>query len=236
MTYSIADAPASDGVRLVLSSPPGPKLTVKLDGKKPTFKYGAGTYILTDPEATSTTSTLSGGPAQVDLDQNGATLVVLVAEGASVSVTEIPDGTYSLRTNAGTVTVNGDPLAPGSTLVTFDLTLNQLHMSPRHFQLKGGFVRSVASNGIDPARERVKLVVGTAEYDLAPGSFRKKVNGSFQFVGKVNGQHLSLTIDTQGALLAEGEGEFGESSEPLTVWLRIGDDAGVTIAPLTRQT
>lgn len=111
---TISDAPNPKGV-LVNVSGSGPKVQIRLDGKASTIKLSTGSYILTDPDKTSTISVISGEPAEVEMVLNGITVLFVVDSDSSITFTETLDDNGNLNTLQidsvlGNVSLNGNEI------------------------------------------------------------------------------------------------------------------------------
>ena len=92
---------------------------------------------------------------------------------------------------------------------------------------------STDSNGINPATEAVTLQVGTFTTTIPPGSFMKQPDGSFVFVGVVNGVGLGAVIKPTGTLRyafqAKAKGaNLAGTKNAVYATLTIGGDSGAT--------
>jgi hypothetical protein len=82
----------------------------------------AGSYVLTDPDQTTTIEVSDGGSAEIELTLNGILVVFIVGDGGSLTFTETTDANgndVGLRINSvsGNVTLNGSPIAGPVSLV-----------------------------------------------------------------------------------------------------------------------
>ncbi len=103
---------------------------------------------------------------------------------------------------------------------------------PPVFGLIGSFTLGAASHGINPVTEPVTLQVGTFSTTIPAGSFKLK-NGTFEFLGTIDGVTLAITIEPLGhnrfRIIAGGEGvDLAGLANPVTVVLTIGNDGGTT--------
>jgi hypothetical protein len=92
---------------------------------------------------------------------------------------------------------------------------------------------SIASNGINPVAEPIKLQVGTFTTTIPPGSFKKNSQGSFTFAGGIDGLGLRALIKPTGTLRyafqAKATGpNLAGTKNPVYATLAIGDDSGAT--------
>ncbi len=137
------------------------------------------------------------------IDTANNTVVATVPVGAA-AIAITPDGKHAY-------VVNHDAFALG-----FSFTLS-----------------STDSNGIDPLTEAVTLQVGTFTATIPPGSFKKDGQGSFAFVGVINGVGLGVLIKPTGTLryLLEAKGigaNLAGTKNTVYVTLAIGGDSGAT--------
>ena len=101
------------------------------------------------------------------------------------------------------------------------------------FELQSSFTLGHASNGINPAAEKVKLQIGAFTTTIPPGSFKGTGFGPFKFRGVIDGVILKVLIEPTGtkryAFLAKArDANLTGSVNPVTVTLTIGDDSGMT--------
>ena len=102
------------------------------------------------------------------------------------------------------------------------------------FDLRSEFtLSSMASNGIHPDSEPVKLQVGPFITTIPAGSFRHVKDGFYTFRGVIDGVWLEAQIKSTGTLRyafdAEAKGaNLSGTTNPVQVSLSIGDDAGLT--------
>ncbi len=90
---------------------------------------------------------------------------------------------------------------------------------------------NIASNGINPLTEAVKLPVGTFTATIPPSSF-KKLGQAFTFVGVIGGVSVQALILPTGTLryaflAAAQNANLAGTTNPVPVTLTIGDDSGM---------
>jgi hypothetical protein len=108
-----------------------------------------------------------------------------------------------------------------------------LQFSQGAISLNSAFTLGAGSNGISPLAEAVALRVGTYSTMIPAGSFKQKSNGSFMFVGTINGVPMSAKITPQAGnsytfqFTCTGANLTG-TVNPVTVTFTIGDDTGTT--------
>lgn len=99
------------------------------------------------------------------------------------------------------------------------------------FKVKGEFILSAISNGIDPLNEDVELIVGTSALTIPAGSFIEEKLGKFEFEGTINDAFVEMVIKeiTWDAfklkVIAEGV-DLTNTSNPVDIGVTIGDDTG----------
>lgn len=124
VTISNATPKPANGVTVVVTGPPSDRARIKLDGKGGSFRLPPGTYILTDPDKSSTVEVDAGGPAEYDLPVLGANTVIVVNGKTTIKETTDASGAV-VSTNvtpiSGTTTLNGSPLPVGQALPTYDV-------------------------------------------------------------------------------------------------------------------
>ena len=145
---------------------------------------------------------------------------VLVAGGE-------PGGAYVPTLSSAELYV--PPLTPFASFTgKLDVTV-----STGSFDLNSSFTLGAGSNGINPVTEDVTLQIGPYSVTIPAGSFTKNNKGSYVFAGTVGGVAVEFRINPVGGnsytLQAEGSGaNLTGISNPVTVTLTIGDDAGST--------
>jgi hypothetical protein len=106
-----------------------------------------------------------------------------------------------------------------------------LQFSQGAISLNSAFTLGAGINGIAPLTEAVALQVGNYSTTIPAGSFELKSNGSFMFVGTINGVSMSAKITPQGGnnytfqFTCTGANLTG-TVNPASVTLTIGDDTG----------
>ncbi len=125
------------------------------------------------------------------------------------------------------------PPPPGIPFLAFNAKpVIQFGSVPNHdaFGFGSSFtLSSTDSNGIDPLTEAVTLQVGTFTATIPPGSFTKRPDGSFTFVGVVNGVGLGALIKPTGTLRYLFEAKANGANLAGTKNTVIGDDSGATL-------
>jgi len=106
-----------------------------------------------------------------------------------------------------------------------------LQFSQGAISLNSAFALGAGINGIALLTEAVALQVGNYSTTIPAGSFELKSNGSFMFVGTINGVSMSAKITPQGGnnytfqFTCTGANLTG-TVNPASVTLTIGDDTG----------
>jgi hypothetical protein len=121
MTVAVQEAPNPKGVRFIVTG--AGQARVRLDGKSGTWRLAAGTYVLTDPDAETTTETEVNGPAEIEMDVDGMVHLVVVEAGESAKVIEGVDTNgdlagFTVEALDGDVTVNGNTVSEGNSSIT----------------------------------------------------------------------------------------------------------------------
>lgn len=184
--------------------PANARVTIRLIGKAGLEKLAVpGTYVITDPETSTTVAVETGGPAEVELTLNGSLILISIAEGASATVNETTDGSGVLTDvtvsdvtgESGDVTVNGAPVEPGSPPVA--LAALDAKLSVRRNQLTlTGTLTPGGSGGVDPGANDVTVNIGEYSFVTSGGLARNK-SGAYTFVGTLPsapGVQLSLEL------------------------------------------
>jgi hypothetical protein len=145
---------------------------------------------------------------------------------ASVPIT----GTISLGQ-----TIRGSFVVIPAASVPFAASAAKLEITGSGFQLNESFTLGTGSNGINPLTENVTLEIGTYSLTIPAGSLLQNLNGRFAFQGVINGVSLQVQIVPLGNQMftfkAEGTGvDLTSLTNPVTVVLNIGNDAGSTMA------
>ena len=99
------------------------------------------------------------------------------------------------------------------------------------FALEALFTLGAGNDGIDPLAEPVVVTLGGGSWTVPAGAFHRTRFGAFVFDGVVDGTRLSVSIHALGGgmflLLAAGSGaELSGTTNPVTVSVAVGDDAG----------
>ena len=218
------------------------RVVIKLIGKSSQIKLAIpGTYLVTDPETSSTVAVEAAGPAEVELTLNGSPIVVVIGEGASATINEttnssgvLTDVTVSDVTgDSGDVTVNGEPVEPGSPPIA--LAALDAKLTVRRGQLTlTGTLTPGGSTSLDPGTNDVTLKIGDYTF-LKQGGLTRSKNGAYAFSGilaSAPGVQLSLELK-----LAKGGGPWTIKAtaspvsgfvNPVTVSLEIGDVSAST--------
>jgi hypothetical protein len=120
---------------------------------------------------------------------------------------------------------------------SFTSKLDILAGPPPSFDLNATFTLGAGSNGINPLTEAVTLRVGTYTVTIPAGSFHQLTRGSkaggYVFEGAIGG----VTLEAQIVPLGNNSFQFKAEaqpvdltalSNPVTVTITIGDDAGTS--------
>jgi YVTN family beta-propeller protein len=174
--------------------------------------------------------------------------VAVTPDGKHAYVTDFSDNSVSvIRTATNTVVptvlagnapsaVDIVPPPPGVPFLAFSATLDiAFGGAPNQdsFNLHSQFTLSSTAPAIHPHRDPVTLQVGTFSTTIPPGSFTKQPDGSFFFLGVINGVSLKARITPTGTLQyafhakATGASLTG-TKNPVYVTLIIGGDSGAT--------
>ena len=99
------------------------------------------------------------------------------------------------------------------------------------FAVEGRFTLGTNSNGINPVAEPVTLQLGSFEVTIPPSSFSKTSEGSYIYVGKIDGVALEMNVKPVTADIfefeARGIGATGlPAKNPVVFTLTVGDDTG----------
>ena len=178
-------------------------------------------------------------PVGVAVTPDGKHVYVANRNSANVSVIATASNTVVATIPVGTqpFDVAIVPPPPGIPFLAFNAKLQiQFGSVPNHdaFGFGSSFTLSGNdSNGINPLAEAVTLQVGTFTTTIPPGSFKKRLDGSFAFVGVVNGVGLGALIKPTGTLryafLAKATGpDLTGTKNPVYATLTIGGDSGAT--------
>lgn len=118
-------------------------------------------------------------------------------------------------------------------LTAFSAFTARAGISPRSFDGSGSFTLGNCSNGINPQTEIVTLRVGNYSVAIPSGSFVRTTRGAYVYETTISGVALEIRITpvsaTSYSFKAEGRGaNLTGTTNPVTVWLTIWDDAGTT--------
>jgi hypothetical protein len=112
-TVAISEAANPDGVAIEVTGS-GTGVRIKLNNKTGVEKFdAAGSYILTDPDKTIKLQVISGH-AEIEYIIDGVTYVIAVSPSSTTEVVEHDDGSVTISTISGTVTINGTTVNAGS--------------------------------------------------------------------------------------------------------------------------
>ncbi len=149
--------------------------------------------------------------------------------------------TYGFFSHARDFVGNVEPLktsaeATTTVMTPFSALAAKLDISvgpPSNFDLNSSFTLGAASNGINPLTENVTFQIGAYSVTIPAGSFTKNNKGAYVFEGTINGVSIQVRINPTGGnsytFQAEGSGaNFSGITNPVTVNLKIGNDAGST--------
>ncbi len=111
-------------------------------------------------------------------------------------------------------------------------------VSTGSFDLTSSFTLGTGTSGINPVTQPMTLQIGPYSVTVPAGYFTLNSKGAYVFQGVIKGVSLQLRIIPTGGksytLEAQGSGaNLGGISNPVTVRLTIGNDAGST--PITAQ-
>jgi alpha-tubulin suppressor-like RCC1 family protein len=228
--------------------------TVNLTTNTPVFASFRATFALTvtiDSNADTGSGTVSSSPGGIDkcaascsASYESGTPVTLTASPATGSVFTGWSGSGCAGTGACPVIMSearsvtatfASILLDRVPFARFDAGA-QIVLGPGadddRFAVGALVTLRAASDGIDPLTEPVTLALGTEEWKIPPGSFRRIPLGGFVFKGTVGATHLVVAIQPfRGwvAFSAVGVGaELTGAQNPLDVRLIIGDDGGTT--------
>ena len=140
----------------------------------------------------------------------------------------------SSNATSAVILINGTEFSmnPGETITIaqFEEFNPSVEIWEEEFQTEGSFTLKATSNGIDPLNEDVILEVGTFTTTIPAGSFVLD-NGEYVFEGVIAAVALEMSISALGGnefnftMIGEGA-DFTGTFNPVTVYLRIRDDAG----------
>ncbi len=234
MTATIVDAASPQGVQVTVTGPASGRVRLQMTGKGSQTSLAPGTYIETDPNVSTTLQTVSGlGEFQFTL--NGSTTLVDIPTGSTAMLNETVsngvDTQVSIDDEVGPITINGQPVSPGTNLVLGTLTGNSLTVAGGKFSYSGMFTLGAASNGINPLTEFVSINLGPVSCAFAPGSF-KKGSGGFTASGTFGGVKVSVVLAPAGtkkySVSVTGSPSPSFPSQ-VPVQILVGDDSASTV-------
>jgi hypothetical protein len=176
-TFAVTDdAAPTAGVDVAVGGSGG-NVGLTLAGKLTGISLATGMYMITDPSATTTVSTTSGGPAALTFTVNGETHSVVVAAGGTASVTETSANgqltNVAVVIVAGSVTVDGKVVSPGTTLtIGASLSGVVLREVGTTVQLAATFAPT-AGGSADPTSEPTDIAVGPIALHVTPKQWLK---------------------------------------------------------------
>ena len=156
---------------------------------------------------------------------------------------ENADGTIGLQIAHGNVSFNNQGFFISlGTFAEFKVARAEVDFRdeprPDKYDVRGEFILSELSNGIDPVAEPVVVMVGTSTLTIPAGSFKLKKHGRrAEFEGQVDGVSVDARIEATGPrsfnyrIRARGV-DLTDSAIPIDFGLRISDDLGRTTIPL----
>jgi Tol biopolymer transport system component len=213
------------------------RVVIRLNGKSQLEKLVIpGTYVITDPETSVTIDVESGGPAEVELTLNGSPIVVSISEGASATVDETTDANGVLTAvtvsdvtgDSGDVTINGEPVEPGSQPVPVSTLAAKLAVRRGQLTLSGTFTPA-ASGVVNPGTDDITLNVGEYSFVTTGGLARNK-SGAYTFDGTTtSAPGVQISLELKQAKAGGGWTVKATASpvsgfvNPVTVSLHIGD-------------
>jgi hypothetical protein len=234
MTATIVDAPSPQGVQVTVTGPASGRVRLQMTGKGSQTSLAPGTYIETDPNVSTTLQTISGlGEFQFTL--NGSTTLVDIPTGSTAMLNETVsngvDTQVSVDDEVGPITINGQPVSPGTNLVLGALTGNTLTVLGAKFNYVGTFTLGQGSNGINPLTEFVSINLGPLSCAFEPGSF-KKGSGGFTGSGTFGGVKVAVVL-TPVATKKYSVSVSGSPSpsfpSQVPVQILVGDDSASTV-------
>jgi YVTN family beta-propeller protein len=170
--------------------------------------------------------------------------VAITPDGASAYVTNLNSNNVSViatatNTIVATVPVGSSPdgVAVANLNAHFAaFTIASLNISPQGFQEQGDFTLGANSQGIDLAKQPVKLTIGSFSLTIPAGSFLQ-VGRNHHFVlnATINGLPVSFNLkandssstDFSYAVNVSGV-DLTSQPDPVTVGLTIGNNTGTT--------
>jgi dipeptidyl aminopeptidase/acylaminoacyl peptidase len=197
---------------------------------------------ISDPPASVALEVLAGEGTMVVV-VNGETVVITVANGATATVTEYKNSSGAVTEiaveatgPAGGVTVNGYPIAAGTTTAFGRLQATTKISSGKapSLNLSGSFTPGSSSDGMNPLTEQAVVRAGPYTWTIPAGAFRLNSDGAYVYSGILNGVTVSAQIKKPAAKKG-GAWTFQVTASPITtfampapIFLRIGNDAGST--------
>jgi hypothetical protein len=153
-----------------------------------------GTFVITDPVASTVVATEALGPAEVELTLNGSLIRVSVADGASATVNETTNASGALTEvtvsnvtgDSGDVTINGAPVQPGSppVPVTSAATLGDTKLTVNRGKLTmTGIFTPAAGVTVDPGTSDVTFQAGAYFFVKTVGLGARTPSGAYKFDG-----------------------------------------------------
>src|SRR5229473_1663730 len=179
-----------------------------------------------NPPGTTATQALLPGSAAINAATN-------CTDVSGNSVTTDQRGVARPDNGESACDIGAFELVDRTLLASFSAKLS-LQFNQGAINLNSAFTLGAGSDGIFPLTEAVGAValqVGTYSTTIPAGSFRLKSNGSFMFVGTINGVSMSAKITPQGGnnytfqFVCTGANLTG-TVNPASVTLTIGDDTG----------
>jgi hypothetical protein len=229
-------------------------LRVEIDGKQNAYETRPGPCIdwallifgraecavqISDPPTQVDVEAVRGAAEMVSL-LNGQRLVVGIADGATVKITEITDAAGVLTDVIveaigvpGSVTINGNPVPVGTPTAIGKLQATSKISSgkTRSLNVSGTFTPSPSSNGLNPLTEQVAFTAGPYQWTIAAGSFKKAKDGAYLYDGTIGGVQLSVQMrQGKGGVwtFQVNANGIGAITTPTAIGLVVGNDAGAT--------
>ncbi len=192
---------------------------------------------------TVTPARLNLGPLALNAPGSTKTLALLpgsVAINAAPDCTDVSGSSVTTDQRGVVRPDNGESACDIGAFELVDQTLFasfsaklSLQFNQGAINLNSDFTLGAGNNGVSPLTEAVALRVGNFSTTIPAGSFELKSNGSFMFVGTINGVSMSAKITPQGSnnytfqFVCTGANLTGIVN-PVSVTLTIGDDTGTT--------
>src|SRR6266849_6545522 len=190
---------------------------------------------------TVTPARLNLGPLALNAPGSTKTLALLpgsVAINAAPDCTDVSGSSVTTDQRGVVRPDNGESACDIGAFELVDQTLFasfsaklSLQFNQGAINLNSDFTLGAGNNGVSPLTEAVALRVGNFSTTIPAGSFELKSNGSFMFVGTINGVSMSAKITPQGSnnytfqFVCTGANLTGIVN-PVSVTLTIGDDTG----------